>query len=268
MSIKFGLLTNPANNILEEIKLIHKLGFDYVEFGIEPPRGSPEVILRNRSKILELIKRFNSPPLAHTAWWIDFGSGYEIVRRGWVQEAKRSIDTGNSLRIKKINFHFYSVGLTKAYRPYHKQILANMVTSLKEVVNYGNSKSMTVIFENAPIKSDIVGIRDYKLIIDNVPKLKVHLDIGHAFIENGMKGVKHYIFTFKEKLEHIHISDNHGEWDEHLPLGKGKINFEQVAKWLKQIDYGKTITFEVFTSKEDARDSVRKFRKMLESKIF
>lgn len=264
MPIKFGLLTNPSHNILKEIKLIHKLGFDYVEVGVELPGGAPELIFKNRNKILDLIGKFNSQALAHTAWWIDFGSGYEIVRRGWVEEAKRSIDTGNSLHIKKINFHFYSVGLTKAYKPYHKQILANIVTSLKEVVNYGNSKSMTVIFENAPIKNDIVGIRDYKLIIANVPKLKVHLDIGHAFIENGMKGVKHYIFTFKEKLEHIHISDNHGEWDEHLPLGKGKINFKQVAKWLEQINYDKTITFEVFTNKEDAKESMLTFKKLLQ----
>lgn len=264
MSIKFGLLTNPAHNILGEIKLIHKLGFDYVEVGVELPAGAPEIILKNRSNILKLIKKFDSPALAHTAWWIDFGSGYEPVRRGWIEEAKISIDAAKSLDIKKINFHFYSIGLTRHYKPYHKEILKTIITSLKEVVKYANSKGIAVMLENSPTKRPVVGIKEYKFIINNVPKLKVHLDIGHAFIENSISCIKDYLLTFKDKLEHIHIHDNHGEEDEHLPLGKGNIDFEQVAKWLKQINYDKTMTFEVFTSKEDATNSMVKFKKLLE----
>lgn len=260
MTIKFGLLTNPANNILEEIQTILKLGFDYIELGIELPQGSPEILKKNRKKILSLLGKFNSPSVAHTAWWIDFGSGYETIRKGWIEEAKRNIDIAKELYIKKINFHFYSIGLVKTYKNYHKEILNDIVKSLKEVVNYANSKNITVILENAPIKRSVVGINDYKFVIDNIPKLKVHLDIAHAFVENGMKGIKDYLFTFKNKIEHIHLHDNNGEEDEHLPLGEGKINFEQVAKWLKQIEYDKTITFEIFTSKRDAKESLIKFR--------
>ncbi len=260
MPIKFGLLTNPANDILEEIKTIHKLGFDYVEAGIEFPGGSPEFLIDYRKKIRELLNKFNHPALAHTAWWIDFGAVYEIIRRGWVEEAKLCIDAADALHIKKINFHFYSIGFGN--RAYQKTILKNIVRSLKEVVDYASSKEIVVFLENTPNKG-YATIKDYKFVIDSVPKLKVHLDIGHSFIENGMKGIKDYIFTFKNKLEHIHIHDNHGERDEHLPLGKGKINLEQAVKWLKQINYEKTITFEVFTSKEDAKNSMMKFRKIL-----
>ncbi len=263
MSLKFGLLTNPANDILEEIRLIKRLGFDYPEIGIELPEGAPEIILGNKKRILELLTKFGHPAIAHTAWWIDFGSGYDIIRKGWVEEAKLSIDAAKALNINEINFHFYSIGLTKEYKPYHKHILNNIVKSLKEVVNYANSKRMTIIFENSPIEKSVAGIEKYKFVIDNVPRLKVHLDVGHAFIENGMKGVRDYIFTFKNMIEHVHVHDNHGEGDEHLPLGKGKIDFKQVVKWLKQINYNKTITFEVFTNKQDARESMTKFKRML-----
>ncbi|MBU5537135.1 MAG: sugar phosphate isomerase/epimerase family protein [Candidatus Aenigmatarchaeota archaeon] len=264
MPIKFGLLTNPANNILEEIKLIKKLGFDYVEIGIEPPCGAPEIILRNRQEIIALIRKFNSCPVAHTPWWIDLGSNYPQVRKAWIEEAKRSIDVSKALNIDKINFHFYSLGLTRLYlKSYQLEILNNIITSLKEVVNYATSKEITVIYENADVKREILGIKEYKFVVDSVPKLKVHLDVGHAFVENGLKGIRDYLFTFRNKLEHIHIHDNQGEEDEHLPLGEGKINFEQVAKWLNQINYDKTITFEVFTSKKDARNSMLKFKEYL-----
>ncbi len=94
-----------------------------------------------------------------------------------------------------------------------------------------------------------------------VPDLKFHLDVAHAFIENRMKGVSDYIEAFRERLVHVHIHDNHGKWDEHLPLGRGKIDFRNVARFLKEISYARTITFEVFTSRADAVRSRESFKK-------
>ncbi|MBI2542655.1 MAG: sugar phosphate isomerase/epimerase [Candidatus Aenigmarchaeota archaeon] len=263
MSIKFGSITNPWVDIIEELKLISKLEFDYAEVGIELPEGSPEILLRRKKRILKLLDSFKSEPIAHTAWWVDFGSGYDIVRKSWIEEAKNMIDVAKILKASKINFHFYSIGLVEDYKPYHKEILENIVKSLREVVKYADSKKMMVMLENSPTKRSNVGIKEYKYVLDNVPNLRVHFDIAHAFVENGMKGIKDYMFTFKNKIEHIHIHDNHGDADEHLSLGQGNINFEQVAKWLKQTDYNKTITFEVFTSKEAAKASMMGFRKLI-----
>ncbi len=263
MSIKFGLLTNPAHNIVDEIKTILKLGFDYAEVGIELPGGAPEVILKNKKIILSLLDKFNSQGPGHTAWWIDFGNGYEIIKKSWIEEGKKNIDAAKLLNLKKINFHFYSVGLTKAYKAHHHQILKNIISSLRQVVKYADSKGITVMLENTPNQRSVIGIREYKFVIDSVPKLKAHIDMGHAFMENGMKGIKEYLFTFEDKIEHLHIHDNHGEFDEHLPLGDGDIDFNQIAKWLKEIKYDKTMTFEVFTSKKDARESMLKFKQIL-----
>ena len=77
-----------------------------------------------------------------------------------------------------------------------------------------------------------------------------------------MKGVKEYLDAFADRLAHIHIHDNHGEQDEHLPLGDGKIDFKKVVKLLKGIGYEKTITFEVFTSRSDAARSMRFLKRL------
>ena len=157
MSIKFGLLTNPANDIVEEIKLVHRLGFDYVEVGIEFPEGAPECIIDYKKRILEQIKKFNHPAIAHTAWWIDLGGLHEKIRKNWVEEAKLSIDAAKALKIGKINFHFYSIGLV--HKPYQKDILKNIVKSLKEVVSYANLQNIMVFLENTPNKKSVVGIK-------------------------------------------------------------------------------------------------------------
>lgn len=40
---EFGLLTSAMHNLTDEIRAIHKLGFDYVEVGIEEPEGTPNI---------------------------------------------------------------------------------------------------------------------------------------------------------------------------------------------------------------------------------
>ena len=265
MSIKFGLMNHPRENILKEIELVRKLGFDFVEITMEWPGASPEILIKNKNKILNLLSKFKSKPIAHT-WYIDLGSSYEHVRKGGISEAKKMIGIASLLKIDLINFHFYSSGLRPSLVKYRKEILTNIINSFKEIVRYAKSKKVKVMTENLAAHSEVTDFNDFKFVIDRVPNLKVHLDIGHAFIQHGMEGVKNYMFTFKDSLAHIHVSDNDGEEDEHLPLGKGKINFEQVAKWLKQVNYDKTITFEVFTSKEDAKESMLKFKKMLDAK--
>jgi hypothetical protein len=42
----YGLLTNPSNEILDEITNVHGLDFEYVEIGIE----GPEVTSNNRKE--------------------------------------------------------------------------------------------------------------------------------------------------------------------------------------------------------------------------
>lgn len=47
---KFGNLTNPSVDILQEIKTIADFGFDFVEIGIEGPLGKPEILLKKKKK--------------------------------------------------------------------------------------------------------------------------------------------------------------------------------------------------------------------------
>ena len=60
------------------------------------------------------------------------------------------------------------------------------------------------------------------------------LDTGHA---NVAEGVIPYINQFGPKLRSVHFHDNYGDDDTHLPIGKGNINWEEVASSLKKINF-------------------------------
>ena len=67
------------------------------------------------------------------------------------------------------------------------------------------------------------------------------LDVGHANLE----GLTYpYLKQLPHKIAHVHVSDNNGEVDQHLGLGYGKINWQQLAEKLKEIGYDKAIVTE------------------------
>jgi sugar phosphate isomerase/epimerase len=266
---KFGLLTDPIESVPNEIIRFHKLGFDYVEIGIEEPNATPHILMRQKDVILGSLSRSGMFPLGHTAYWVGFGSSHEKVRLGWVEEAKDMIRVASELKVRLLNFHFYtSLGRVGATEESRNIFLQNFTDAMKELTQFAATKSVNLMLENAPPEngSPLESVECFLQVMNAVPALKFHLDVAHAFIENRLKGVRDYIDAFGDRLTHVHIHDNHGKWDEHLPLGSGKIDFRNVVRSLKEINYDRTITFEVFTSRTDAVHS-REFFKRLWNKV-
>lgn len=261
---RFGLLTNPAESVPNEIVRFQKLGFDYVEIGIEEPKATPQILMQQKDEILRSLKEKGMFPIGHTAYWVGFGSSHEKVRRGWIEEAKDMIHVASELKIPLLNFHFYCghglVGVTEELRDI---FLQNFTGAMKELTEFAAARRIDLMLENVPPENGkpLETIEYFSRVMKAVPRLRFHLDVAHAFIENGMKGVRDYIDPFSDRLVHIHMHDNHGEYDEHLPLGMGKIDVRKVVRLLKEVDYDKTITFEVFTSRADAVRSRELFRK-------
>jgi len=262
--LKFGLLTNPLIPVTKEICRFTKLGFDYVEIGIEEPAATPKILLKQKNQILELLSKNKMFAIGHTAYWVHFGTSHEKGRIGWIEEGKDMITTASNLKINLLNFHFYwGYGQTRKFPPAIPVFTKNFTISINQLLDFAKKKKITLMLENVPTEKDTkYGIKEYSYVINNSPGLMVHLDVAHAFIEGGMKRVRDYIKTFSDKIVHLHAHDNHGEDDEHLPLGDGSIDYEKIVHWLKEINYDKTVTFEVFTSDRDAVKSREFFKKL------
>ena len=260
--LSYGLLTNPSIELISEITKIYDLNFDYVEIGIESPEGNPDIINKKNDKdlIKKLIEKFKQKPIAHTAYWFDLASDYDYVSQAWILEALREIKTAKRLGIDLINFHANINGMF--YGEKRKVVLDNMIKSLREIVSQAKKHKVDVMLENVPLSNGIHSLSEFKYIIDNVNGLFVHLDIPHAFTSGGMASVIDYINTFGDKIIHIHWHDNHGQKDEHLPIGEGFIDHKMATEMLKDIGYDKTITLEVFTNSNDAKSSADKLKAM------
>lgn len=70
------------------------------------------------------------------------------------------------------------------------------------------------------------------------------LDAGHAHLHSQV-GYRSWIEALGDRLQYIHLSDNHGDWDEHLALGQGTVDFPGLLDGLRSIQSQPWFVFEV-----------------------
>jgi sugar phosphate isomerase/epimerase len=82
------------------------------------------------------------------------------------------------------------------------------------------------------------------------------LDVAHANLNNQ---IKDFLKQFSKKIVHMHVSDNDGASDMHLGIGYGSIDWENVAKLVKEADYGNVVMIE---STEHVEESIQFLRRL------
>ena len=62
-------------------------------------------------------------------------------------------------------------------------------------------------------------------LLDPMPELGLHLDIGHANLMVGSNTTGEILAAYGERLRHVHLHDNRGGHEDlHLPLGAGNVD--------------------------------------------
>jgi sugar phosphate isomerase/epimerase len=113
--------------------------------------------------------------------------------------------------------------------------------SMIELGKYGEDLGVLTTFENMPdfenmLFKDMVELNDF--LEEN--GLFMTLDIGHA--NHAGYAADEMIF---DSIKHIHIHDNFGDDDSHLPLGEGSIDLKCIVNTLEKNNYDGIYILEV-----------------------
>ncbi|RZN63935.1 MAG: sugar phosphate isomerase/epimerase [Candidatus Methanoliparum thermophilum] len=125
------------------------------------------------------------------------------------------------------------------------------IEAFKKSVQYlsrlSSEYSVNIALENMPLKFLLLTQPDELRLIDG---LKFCLDVGHA---NITKNLDEFLC---EDIDHLHIHDNKGVYDDHLRLGSGNIDFKLVLERLKSKIRMPNIVLEL-NKKEDVDPSIK-----------
>ncbi len=252
--MKIGFPNHPRKNIIEEIEWIGGNGFDFVDLFLEEDQAVPEKI--NVEELKQLFKKNNLSVIGHTAWYLPIGSPIKSLRETAIKEVIRYFEVFNKLGVEFITIHAHWPGTI--FSP--KEGVEFQIESLRKLVKEAEKYNLKLMYE--PIDTLNDSVENVSAILIAVPELFFHLDIGHANLF-GRKP-EEFIEKFHPKLKHVHLHDNFGNADLHLPLGCGVINWEEVLKTLKKY-YDGTITLEIFSRDRDyVLLSKEKLRKLWE----
>ncbi|HID42245.1 MAG TPA: sugar phosphate isomerase/epimerase [Archaeoglobaceae archaeon] len=207
------------HNRLWEVELCRRYGLA-IEYRIDDDRFSEDGM--SNAKILEDISLpvvFHYPSNGQSIW---LSHSDEEERKTAVQKFQKYIDFCMQIRAQLIVIHDETP--LGGLEPY--------VKSLEEVSSIAKNFGVKVCVENARLNPF-----DICEIIDNIPELHLAFDFGHANIQIGNKGIEKFFDRFWYKIEHLHIHDNHGIYDEHLIPGEGAIDYENITKKIKEINF-------------------------------
>lgn len=112
--------------------------------------------------------------------------------------------------------------------------------SIAELYERSSQLGFDLAVETAPYKPKVnERYPDSREIADFVrsfakPDLNMTIDVNHSNLHEDLVKVCENCTGI---IAHVHLSDNHGEWEDHLPPGEGIINYPEVLQALRTNGY-------------------------------
>jgi sugar phosphate isomerase/epimerase len=238
--MKLGYPNHPRRDLLSEITWIARNGFDFIDLFLEPDVCDSSRI--DPRKVSEALKSTNLDVVGHTAWYLPIGSPMPQLRQAAVDIADTYFAVFAAVGCPKVTIHAHwppSMFSTE-------EGLTFQIDSLQKITAAAKNRGIVILFE--PVGMPQETRENLEHIFQAVPDLRFHLDIGHFNLNSRNPG--DFAEAFAPLLAHVHLHDNDGSRDQHLPMGVGKIDWDQFIPRLKKV-YDGTITLEVFSQDRD-----------------
>ncbi len=249
--MRYGAMNSPLLPVLEEIELVGRLGFDYVELALDPPQASPGRLGGLAGDIRRLLDRHGLGLVCHLPTFVSTADLTERLRRASVEETLEALRVARDLGAEKAVLH---PGVATGLGPRVPEEAARAGwQSLAEIAAEAQRLGVALCVENLfPRSRTLAGARDFEELFSRFPDLGVTLDVGHAHLGSlGGERFEELARACGPRLRHLHASDNFGRHDDHLPIGAGAIDFGRVARILRDVGYRGTVTLEVFSRDRD-----------------
>src|SRR5207248_2861805 len=180
--------------------------------------------------------------VGHTAYYLPMASAFEEVRCACVAELRRCLEAFSIVGARWMNLH------ADRHAPMHNRqfYIEQNIRTFQDLLPQANRLGVGLMIENLP--GDYNSAPQLGELLDPLPELGLHLDIGHANLQVPHNTTQEILAAYGKRLRHVHLHDNKGgHADLHLPLVNGTVDLRRSIGALQTCGYNGTITLEVFT---------------------
>lgn len=247
------LLDSPLEDILEKLVRLDVKNIELAD------SGNHSLNPKRVERLLELRSSYELNFSVHAPYADTNLSADDDLIREWVlKRIRASIRFASDIEAKNIVLH---PGWTTATERFMRGRSWDLnIRSLRWLQRYAGDYGVECLLENVPNPTPylLVTVDDFRIFDDEMaPPINYVLDVGHAHLQGE---VFDFIDSFDSKIKHVHVSDNEGVQDQHLPIGQGTIDWESVIKALKKKGYDGWLVVESY---ENMAESLSYLRELL-----
>lgn len=195
------------------------------------------------TRVAETLQRAGMRPRVHAPFFdLNPGALDPLIREVTRQRLVQTLDFAARLNADLLVIH---PGVDKWRYPRLDQVwLENASQFFPSIIARAAHNNCRLALENI-----------YEEAPDNLVQLVQRLDspwFGHCFDAGhwhlfGRRLMEDWLKAISPKLFHLHLHDNHGRADEHLPVGEGTIDFSPLQQHLLNTAQPPSITLEAHT---------------------
>lgn len=238
-----GAMNHPGFPVLEQIEWVASVGMEFLDLTLEPPEAASWRV--DPKAICSSLHKHGLQVVGHTAFYLPMGSAIEELRQACVTELRRCLQIFSAVGARWMNLH------PDRYTPMHDRrfFIQRNLQTFRELLPDAERLGVGMMIENLP--GDYNSAPQLGELLDPLPELGLHLDIGHANLQVPHNTTEEILTAYGSRLRHVHLHDNKGgHADLHLSLGSGTLDLRKALRALKRTGYDGTITLEVFTADE------------------
>jgi sugar phosphate isomerase/epimerase len=132
--------------------------------------------------------------------------------------------------------------------------------SLRRIISHAEDLGVKIGVENMPRNTFglLQNAAEFKKLVDEGLPIRMTLDVGHANTTSQLGP----LLEMSDLVAHVHLHDNRGLTDEHMPVGDGTVDWKLIRS---KIDLGKVSAVVEARNVEEAKASVERVRSLYSS---
>lgn len=208
--MQVGMLTDPRQDPLADIRWAAENGFDFVDLQIAAPMTALETT--DWRAIEDAISESGLDVLCYAGNDFVINNPSPAIRQAALNELRRCIDAAQIVGASLLTTRFFgwpSYLDEAAGYEFYRQLYEILIA-------HGQERGVSIALENSP--QNFHQLKWFREIFKRLPELKLLYNIGNVNVETRQSMTRDYMFALADRLVQVHVSDNDGTRADRLPL--------------------------------------------------